>query len=306
MDNTTLSPCRPIIVLGVHRSGTSLVSDLIVQWGAFPGDLSLHPPTNQHNPRGFFEYGPLIDLMMELAETAPSWPMSREFEEHLRNQAYVASFREKALQLVAGMETQGSPWVWKEPNLPPYLLFWQRIWKAPIYVVTVRNPYDSGKSFEKMFLRPELRGKIRLLANFCLLWQGTLLTILERMDDQPAVLYVPYEELLRHPAEHCERLCDFLDLHTGSTSGREERLRPMIEAVDPALWRNRSSESFFNAPEVSEEQKELYRFLQRKTEGRAEPFDPARFPMPPGSEEYLENFQVFKSLMLEETARQRR
>jgi Sulfotransferase family len=280
---------RPIIILGVERSGTSLVSELASRWGAYGGDPAHLLPPGEMNPQGFFEYRPLIDFLIELHGSAGVSEWYPPFDDVLHRRAFEPRYREPAVQLVAGMETAGTPWFWKEPYLCLSLSFWENIWNEPIYVVVFRNPHDSARSYER-FVVPELKGQVRITAYFVLRWQHFMLMTLEHAERNPAKLFVRYEQLLRSPAESCERLCEFLDRQCAMSGGAGERLAAMTATINPGLWRNKQEVSFLDLPEVMPEQKALFRFLEAKTADPLAPFDPAKFPLPAFGREYLENF----------------
>lgn len=56
---------RGVLVLGMHRSGTSLTASLISAWGAYAGEHHLIPG-DTWNPAGYWEYLPLVRLNMDL------------------------------------------------------------------------------------------------------------------------------------------------------------------------------------------------------------------------------------------------
>jgi hypothetical protein len=68
----------------------------------------------------------------------------------------------------------------------------------------------------------------------------------------------------------------------------------MIDAVEPQLWRNDCGVPFEQAPEATVEQKVLYAFTRRKIDNPFEPFDVAKYPLPPG---YLEFLNVQETLL---------
>ncbi|HUY15430.1 MAG TPA: sulfotransferase family protein, partial [Terriglobia bacterium] len=61
---------KRIIVLGMHRSGTSLVAEAVHKWGAFGNDEFL--PTDYRNPQGYWEYAPLVHFNRRLMVSAGS------------------------------------------------------------------------------------------------------------------------------------------------------------------------------------------------------------------------------------------
>lgn len=292
-----VSSPRPIIVLGVDRSGTSLVSQLIWRWGAYPGDLAKLQQANPNNPQGYWEYTPMQDFLDELMDGTGLPNCHPDMDRRLLERAAEPALRARAEQLVAEMEVENKPWFWKEPYLSVSLSFWEQFWQDPVYVIPVRNPHDSALSFEKMFLPPALRGgSIRIIAMFLLRWQHFMLSILAHSERNEHTLFVPYEELLQSPAEQSRRLAGFLDgvcgTAAGAAAGGDERLARMIETVEPALWRNRSPVPFSEVPEASGEQKALFELLRRKVANPAEPFAAEAYRLSAGWREYLQNFDL--------------
>ena len=56
LESPAHATARPIVVVGMDRSGTSLIANLVHVWGAYGGDptkLSRGHP--QYNARGFWE-----------------------------------------------------------------------------------------------------------------------------------------------------------------------------------------------------------------------------------------------------------
>jgi hypothetical protein len=285
--------CRPIFILGVDRSGTSMVAELIHRWGAYGGEPNFHGSPNTHNPQGYFEYIPMQALLTDaaLSTALPEWDPG--FRPALAQRAHEPAFRSRALALAAQMEEPGRPWYWKEPFLCFHLDFWDRILQLqPVCVATVRNPQDSARSFAKMTLPEELR-KVRLTAYFCLRWQHFMLAVLDYFERNSSSIYVRYEDLLSSPVEQVRRLCGFLDRELAVDEGGDERFEKMIETINPALWRNKSESSFFELPETLPAQHELLRYLHRRAADRQEPYDSSRYPLPPYAREYLDNFSTF-------------
>jgi hypothetical protein len=292
---------RPIIILGVDRSGTSLIAELVHRWGAYAGEASELAPGNEGNPQGYWEYMPMEDFLSDLSRSVGLSDWHPSFPELMRQRSADPKHRERANELVARMESAGRPWSWKEPYLCTTLPFWEGILKDPIYVIPVRNPHHSALSYEKFILTEKLHGKLHLVALFLLRWQHFMLSVLAHAERNPATLFIHYEETLRSPVEQCRRLADFLDREcrpeSWSAAPDPERLMAMIEAINPRLWRHRSSIPFDEVPEATAEQKALYAYLQRKVEEPGLPFDPALYPLPAGGREYLENFDYFRNLI---------
>ena len=128
-----MSENQNIIILGMHRSGTSLVAGILFRFGIFMGKnfLGIHAS----NPFGHFEDQNVIDLNDQiLAAAGGSWK-DPPGSEAILNQA--DKFRKEIISLIAAMPS--GTWGWKDPRLSitielflPYyliiLLIWLKLW----------------------------------------------------------------------------------------------------------------------------------------------------------------------------------
>lgn len=290
---------RPIIVLGVDRSGTSMLTDVLSRWGCHAGDPRLLAAPNPFNPKGFWEYKPVQQFMFELFETTGVGWWNLDFRPALRDLGGSSlSLRQGAERLMAEMAAGGTPWVWKEPYFSISLPFWKQIFNDPVYVIILRNPYRSALSYETFLIPAELQGKFRTIAFFLLRWQFFMRCILEDTAGANPI-FVTYEDLVSSPLEECRRISARLDEELGVTEEDGEKPRRMAERIDPKLWRQRSQLSLADIPEASLEQRELYEYLKRKVLGTAEELDLSRYPMPVCWREYVHNIESLRQLLLQ-------
>src|SRR4051794_39339462 len=98
---------RPIFVLGIERTGTSLVADLIHRWGAYPGEPDFLGTPDEFNPQGYFEYAPLEELLQDLVASTGVTMWDPRFPDLLRQQAADPALSARALQLIGQMEKAG-------------------------------------------------------------------------------------------------------------------------------------------------------------------------------------------------------
>jgi len=135
---------RPLLlVLGMHRSGTSALSGLLAAGGArLPRNLLA---ANEHNPRGFFESGRIAWVNGArlhaggsawddpLLYPAPNWPPAEDAHwRGLAREAFADEFGE-------------APWpLMKDPRLSIVLPAWRPVFEdlglQPGCVICVRNP----------------------------------------------------------------------------------------------------------------------------------------------------------------------
>ena len=282
---------QPIIVLGVERSGTSVVAEMVHIWGAYAGPSEKLHAADAHAPRGYFEYLPLWDFLAELGDFASgaTW-WDADFQQRMADRASEPGYRIKAVELMSEMD-EGGPWFWKDPALCHYLPFFKQIWGDAIYLITVRHPLDTAVSWQKFIMPSNLKGRVSLVAVNLLRWQRMMTLILRYTDDAAHRLFVGYEDIIRRPREQAERLSDFLN---SKFENRCSRIQEMVDAVDSRLWRNNCNISFDEAPEATEHQKALYAFARQMIDDPFQSFDRARYPMPPG---YLEFLNIQEALL---------
>ena len=139
-----MSLCRPIIVSGAERSGTSVCAEMVHAWGAHAGDPGELPAADQMNPRGRWEYLPLWDLLAEIGESATgsTW-WAGDFQQKVAAKAADPKLAGRAQALVARMAAPDRPWLWKDPALCHFLGFWRPFWHDPVLSSWFAIPWIS-------------------------------------------------------------------------------------------------------------------------------------------------------------------
>ena len=282
---------HPIIVLGVERSGTSVVAEMVHRWGAYAGPSEKLHKADAHAPRGYWEFLPLWDLLAELGnfDAGATW-WDRDFQQRIEKKAADPVYRKKATELMAEMY-KGSPWFWKDPALSHFLPFWKQIWGNAIYIITVRNPLDAAVSWQKFIMPSNVEVRISFVAMNLLRWQHIMMLILQHTEDAQHRLFLGYEDIVRQPRVQAEKLACFLNSKFGK---QVSPIQAMVEAVEPQLWRNNCDISFEQVTKATSEQKTLYAFARRKIDNPLEPFDVTKYPLPPG---YLEFLNIQEALL---------
>jgi len=147
----TKSPIA-ILVLGMHRSGTSAMTAALQALGASLGDTLV--AANEDNPGGYFENAAAVTAHETLlAELDRGWDDVRELPEGWQQ----SPAGRQAAQEIAGLlkdEFAGVPlWALKDPRLCRLLPLWQpRLAKAGIearYLFVVRHPDEVAASLGK-------------------------------------------------------------------------------------------------------------------------------------------------------------
>jgi hypothetical protein len=250
---------RPIIIVGMGRSGTSLVASLVHRWGAFADEARLTPP-GRDNSAGYWEHAPLVefnDRLLAAVSASVSLPPVDEDYPILRAMAMAGAFRERAQQLIESMTIAGQPWLWKDPRLAVLLPFWQQFWgHDAIYVVAIRHPCEVARSLGAA-------GSSRPLSASLLLWQRSIMQLFKDMLPQAATLVISYNNLLTDPDRQCLRLCQFLNHACGVSRSDETEIkaRQMRAAVMTDLWHQREDDDSGAARFLTIGQQRLFALL---------------------------------------------
>jgi GT2 family glycosyltransferase len=155
----TLSPARPrprahapaddarasgqIVVLGMHRSGTSSVAGLLARMGAWPGDEAALL-TGPDNPRGHYELGALHGACLRRLEAAGGdWKRPPT----VAPPAAVDAFRRDAAAVLDTLDAC-RPWFIKEPRLCLLVRELLPLLTRPVFVHVVRDPVEAAASLE--------------------------------------------------------------------------------------------------------------------------------------------------------------
>ena len=281
---------RPIIVLGVERSGTSVVAEMLNRWGAYAGPPEKLHKADAHAPRGYWEYLPLWDLLAELGDfdTGATW-WDCDFQRRIKKKAANPAYRKKATELMAEMHN-GRPWFWKDPALCHFLPFWKQMWGDAVYIITVRNPLDTAVSWQKFIMPSNLRVRVSFIAMNLLRWQHMMTLILQHTEDVQHRLFLGYEDIIQNPRVQAERLADFLNSVFGK---RVSSIQKMVDVIEPRLWRNDCGIPFEQTTQATPEQKALYTFARQKIDNPFKLFDGAKYPLPPGYREFLNIQEAF-------------
>lgn len=186
---------RALVVLGMHRSGTSALTRVLTLAGA-TAPKHLMPPAPD-NPTGFWESIDLAALNDEVLQGIDSeWDDIFAF----RPKPYLSNFDHYYLgrgQDVVEANFDGADLiVLKDPRVSVLTPFWHRVLQKsgyqPFYLIVVRNPLEVAGSLLD-------RGGFSTDKSL-LLWTSYMLAAVRDTRDKPRV-FVQYERLLDNPSQ---------------------------------------------------------------------------------------------------------
>lgn len=187
---TPLAGSTALVVLGMHRSGTSALAGLLRHLGVDFGDRLM--PASPDNPRGYWEHRDLVDVNDRLlAELGCRWDMVRPMPRGWLDAA-AASRASRLVEAILQRDFAGaSLWGVKDPRLCRLLPLWtevlDRLGVAARFIVALRHPDDVAAS---------LAARDRLsAAQARLLWLRHVLEAEATTRGRPRVI-VHYEDLV--------------------------------------------------------------------------------------------------------------
>ena len=132
-----------LIVTGFHRSGTSMVTQLLHRAGLFVGeDLIGAMPSN---PYGHFEDREVLAIHRGILEdNAADWTVADSFPFFIRKERW----REMA-DLVARRQTRYPTWGFKDPRACLFLGAWKHLLPDSRFIFIYRPPSDCIRSLER-------------------------------------------------------------------------------------------------------------------------------------------------------------
>lgn len=218
-----------IFVLGMHRSGTSLLARVLNLLGASVGDPAGLMEANEVNPKGFWEIEALAELDEGvLRQQACAWNRVARFKPTELGDVALEPLRLRARDFVMRMDAN-RPWVVKDPRLCLLMPFWTPLLECPVCVLIHRDPIEIAVSLQKAQGVPLLTGVA--------LWERYVLSALEGSADLPRTL-VAYHDLISDPARTLK------ELHRQLTALGVRKLecpseKELSSAIDSSLYRNR-------------------------------------------------------------------
>jgi len=204
--STSATPSQ-IVILGMHHSGTSLLSNITMQMGAYGGEkdeLLLHPD----NPLKYWERRDVVALdeaRLDAGVSAvserydlPSWvaygfdaaKAAPKVSESAEAKAIVSKLNEKR------------PWVTKDPRMSLVAAEWMQLLDAPVCVIVHREPLSVANSM--MIYSHNVS-----LAEWSSVYENYYASAMRACEGVPTVV-VQHEEIVKTPYQAIRKMFDAL------------------------------------------------------------------------------------------------
>jgi hypothetical protein len=259
-----VAPPRPVAILGMHRSGTSLVAALIaglgVDLGSAAAMVGAHP---LDNPFGYFERRDVQEVNESILTTLHGgpggWWLPPRPQPGWEAAPKLADQRRAVQAIVTALS--GRRWGIKDPRLSLTLPLWRTVAGPMDCVICVRDPAEVAMSLIERDRRvsPDAATADFGTREWGLVWLAYIDAALTHSSGG-ARMVIDHRHLLRRPRTEVTRLARFL----GATPSRAEATA-LAGLIDTRLWRQRK-------PAVADtslhEADERYRRLARAARSR--------------------------------------
>lgn len=137
------------IVLGMHRSGTSMITRLLNMMGATVGDTEDLGRPAKDNEKGFWERWEVAHLNNRLlAAAGGAWDDVHDIDFERVSGREKEQIEKHVAEIVFKLDVQ-RPWVLKDPRFSLTLPWWQPHLESPVYIFAIRHPLEVARSLQR-------------------------------------------------------------------------------------------------------------------------------------------------------------
>ncbi len=196
-----------IVVLGMHRSGTSALTRGLQVLGVDLGHRFV-PPLEGNNPTGFWEDADINDLNIRVLRSLGSdWHNLAPFQENYLEQLRQEGFVSDAAKILGERFKSSTLYGFKDPRIPMLLPFWQEVFRGcelnVAYVLSLRNPISVAQSLAKRDGFSAEKSQ--------LLWLRSVLSSLSVTNDSDCIV-VDYDLWMKSTGAEINRVAKALNL----------------------------------------------------------------------------------------------
>ena len=218
-----------IFVMGMHRSGTSMVMNLLRACGIYLGPSREMVPPDPSNPLGHWELSELPKLNEAIFKIwHGSWDRPPLLPADWTEHPALKPIEKKAGALLRQKFKNLAVWGLKDPRFSFTFPFWKRFSSKAKVIVCLRHPMEVAKSLAK-------RNGLTIGQGLDLCRRYTEAVFQNTHGVERMV--VRYEDYFRAPEEEIHRLLDFVSLQVSDHLIAEAK-----KHIDPALRHHVSQE----------------------------------------------------------------
>lgn len=228
---------RIAVLLGMHRSGTSLTASILEALGVDFGSDFI--PANESNPKGYFENAAITRAQIRLNRLLNRRPFTAaglvDYPEQCWQSRQALEFIDEAEMLVRKeLDRSSGIWGFKDPHtiklLPLWKIVFERLGVTPVYMLAIRHPSEVAASAAKRDHIDPGQGE--------LLWIDQNVAALDSTGFNIPVI-VDYAAWFSDPVPQARRLMAALDLEWPDDD--RELQAALGDRIEPGLHRQKHS-----------------------------------------------------------------
>ena len=223
-----MASSRAVLVLGMHRSGTSALARGLQMLGVYLGNDFISPKPD--NPTGYWEDRNIFGINERLlAVFGLKWEEVALIDDARWDEPGVEALRTEAVAYLKSQFVSHPLWGFKDPRTIRLLPFWRSVLRAlevdECYLLVIRNPRSVANSLIRR------HGMDAVTAH--LLWLVYVVPNLSKIANRPFIV-ADYDLVMADPEQELERIAQGLkiSLTDASKAGIE---RFASDFLDPNL-----------------------------------------------------------------------
>ena len=195
----------PICIIGMHRTGTSMVARLLNLCGLDLGHPERLLGPDEGNALGHFENIGFLEINEKLlAHHNGAWDDPPSLQDGWERDPSLEPLAREARSLIASF-TDSPHWGWKDPRTTILLPFWRSLVPELKFVVCLRSPLEVAKSLNARNAIPIDQGAY--------LWNHYMRAAIRNTEGVDR-LFTFYEDFFTDPPDEIDRLVGFCGLRT--------------------------------------------------------------------------------------------
>lgn len=258
------APHRALLVIGMHRAGTSATTGALQRIGV-PLGPKLYRGHQNINAKGYFEHADIADTNDEvLLAMGSSWDDIALRAEHWEHAPVLSPYKTKLKHFIQRDFAADPLWALKDPRISRLLPMWLDLLDdagaVPVFLFALRAPTNVAGSLARRdgFSRDKSM----------LLWLLHYLEAERASRGRPRT-FVDYDQFLEDPVGQLERIESTLDIRFPQRPG--DRVDQLGEFISKDLRTHRAAERDSEETKIEAMAQDLYDCLKQAAKDGTEP-----------------------------------
>lgn len=228
-----MAPLKPnqssiLIVVGMHRSGTSLTTSLLQSAGLHIGEKLL--PAYPSNIKGHFENLDFFEFHRAVLKSQGLHEDGWTFEQKIEvNSDFVGKARN-----IINKNCRYPYWGWKDPRTTLFLEFWAELLPEAQFLFIYRAPWEVFDSLRRRNTDAILSGEPNLAVKFWIHYNKKILNFYEKISPQRCLL-ANIDAIIKYPKNYVEALNDKFKVVLK---------KPESNIYDSSIWHRQRGDSY--------------------------------------------------------------